>query len=214
MVKIRFKRLADVFPADDPLSNLVFRLAIIREDLAMEAMLLMQDELRADRGDPMCRRAYLARRHILTMHTARDVFGSEGALIQRIISRPENDHERSLGPGLAQARALLNKHFETLAGWRNDLGGHLDRELVLEKHANLTGPIEVPSHPTRYHTAEHYWRLPYKALMQGLLWNPAKGSEVGSFRDFWILLRDLINVLVPTLDAVIRAQIYRQRAWQ
>ena len=216
------KKLRDIFPADDPLSNLVFRLAIIREDLAIEGLLIVEDSLpKVDRGDIRCRRGYLMRRHILTIHTAIEIFREEGALIQRMITHPLDEQQRRVGRNLEVVRNALNRHWDTLSKWRNTIGGHIDKDLVdrlLREMADLDGWIEVEPDPKKAAPRNHFWRLPYGVFNLATLPEGFDLSDDEAGRKFFSktgkTIVGLFNMLLPVIDSVIRHQIHRMRAWE
>jgi hypothetical protein len=222
MAHLRYKKLREVFPADDPLSNLAFRLAIVREDLAIEGLLILEESLPdVDRGDILCRRGYLMRRHILTIHTATDIFRQEGALIERIITSPVDDQERLIGRNLNIARRALNKHWDKLSKWRNTLGGHIDKDLVarlLRDMGDLRGWIELDPDPTRARSKNHFWRLPYGIFNLALLPEgfDLNDDEAGNrfFSESGKTMVGLFKILLPAIDSILRHQIYRMRAWE
>jgi hypothetical protein len=218
----RFKKLRDIFPPDDALSNLIFRLTVVREDLAMEALLIFEESIpSADRKDVNLRRGYAMRRHFLSIHTAMDIFREEGTLIQRLIAQPTNELEETIGKHLEKVRKVLNKHWDRLAELRNDVGGHIDKEYssrILKTMGHMEGAIVLEPDPKLASPANHHWRLPYAVFNMGILPEgfDLNDEEAGSeyFAAHGKLMHDLFRTLLPALDNLIRFQIRRMRAWK
>ena len=214
-VRIRQKCLAACFPPRDPLSGLVFRLAILREDLTIEFNGQRIEEITdMDRGDHLARRLYFTRRSFVTLFAMREVLQDSGNVVQEAIESACTKPEATIAERLAVLRATLNKSFDAIKGCRHEAGAHLDPDVfrrVLDEHGTVWGEMQIGD---TY--GGNFWRLAHKAALAALLPpGTASTNEAMTAEALKVsrTMMELIKGVVPAIDHLVVAFLVKHGQW-
>jgi len=215
-IHIREKRLDACFPPSDPLSCLVFRLAVLKEDLTIEfygQRVESIDEM--DRGDPLARKLYFTKRSFVTLFAMREVLQDAGSRVQDAIALASTTEEKAIAQSLTTLRTTLNRAFEAVKDYRHQVAAHLDPEVfgrVLEEHGALWGEMQVGS---RY--GGNYWRLAQKASLAALLPPGTASTETAMSAEALRvaeLMTDLMKAVMPAIDDLVFTFLVKNGEWR
>jgi hypothetical protein len=200
-MRLRLFKLGRVFPAADSLSNVLFRLAVLRDDLVLEVLGLTQEsDTFLDRGDSTCRKLYFLRRICLTLHAMQDVLKSPA--INDFCKAPPSDLAKGVSQLIIDAKRGLKKAENDLGLARNKASGHLDEETfqrLLRDESDFDGLIQLGAR-----VRDSFYRLPCLATM-GAVVRPVRDRqefdrEMGSLLE---MTSRLTNTAIIAVDALM-----------
>lgn len=135
--------LGDFFPPDDPLSWWLYRLAVVRDDVAFEVISLAPPSA-PDNTEEVWRVTYFLRRISISLLEADSVFAAEvGAFLKNNAAGLDKDEKMKVRGAIQ----TLNKAKPTLEVIRQAMGGHVrpaNVDGVIAKHAKRDGSGALP----------------------------------------------------------------------
>jgi hypothetical protein len=119
-------KLAEFFPPDDPHTSWLFRLMVIRDDLAFETENLMwvEDEKHGDRKEDRAtwKTSYFIRRLSVSLLEAWNIFTHD---VTSFIKQLDDNDGKMIAHPLRQAIKDIERVKPTLKNMRDVLGGHV-----------------------------------------------------------------------------------------
>jgi hypothetical protein len=112
--------LAALFPADHPDSEWLFRLMVLRQDIAYEFEQLGLAE--ADGPQAVWRCSYFVRKISVSLDEVRCIFVTD---VQKSINHSRDDAALGLAPHIAHVRRQVEASHAVLSPIRNGLGAHM-----------------------------------------------------------------------------------------
>lgn len=173
------RTLLQLFPYGHERSPLMWRLAIVRDDIAFEfdgAAFAVGDAARSigsDHGEAMWRIGYFIRRLSVSVLEALNMLDAPGGVMQtHQLQAEQYSHREGLHRGLRDLRKKLGEVDKLLKPIRNSIGGHVrPNDANPKKGADATESIEVQGLRT-------HWNTPGNLQINR---NPPLGT---SYRDF------------------------------
>jgi hypothetical protein len=208
----RWFYLRDVFPHEHAITRLLFRLAILKEDLRIEMHgMLSNDFLPLGDGTPAYHGTYFLRRAVITL-----VEINKGITNRHLISYlkrlPKDLAENHLDDFLVNRQVLIS-NFERINTIRKTLSAHADSiayDRLLETYRDLDGPIRIADA-----AAESYFGVAYGAVLLGCLEGEIKGHEdfdreLGRFTE---LITRTAGAAIIAIDILLAVRLRVEGVW-
>ncbi|MCC6808505.1 MAG: hypothetical protein IT381_13855 [Deltaproteobacteria bacterium] len=191
---IRSKKLGDLFPFGQALSNVLFRLTIVREDLLLELAGASNAKFKKlDRSEPLARKIYFIRRSCMSLHIALDILNEKS--VKKYVERNDN----ALSKKMVKLRDRLRTAEKELEFLRNKAVAHLDAgnfNRVLQKAGSLEWFVQLSSH----RVVDIQWRVASVGAMFAL--SKQLDTEEDFNKDSHRLLTEISQFTASTIQAI------------
>lgn len=214
MARYKITTLGRAFPPHDPVSQAMFRIAVLREDLHLELRLLSDHRSKVlKEPDPWITRSYMLRRITVSLWAILEVLQNDRELNDFIRDPPSTRVQQELIDDAIKHRKSLDQHMRTLKSVRNELAAHLDPEraqAILDEYSHFEGPIRV----SQRRLTDTLLMLPTRAAVPGCFDKSSKGSDqTQRFKDFVKKLRQAHDDALFCADNLIFAFMQHHQVW-